>query len=292
MSNILPLIVIVGSTASGKTSAAIELAKRYGGEIICADSRTVYRGMDIGTAKPTTKERSGVTHWGLDLVEPGERFTVVDFQIYANNKIREIRDRGHIPIMVGGTGLYVNAVIFDYHFPSLAGQGDRESLMQKTVDELKKYCGENNIIMPRDVRNKRRIIGQIERNSAHSEREARPADDTIIVGIATDIEQIRTRIAARSEQLFDHGVVEEAIRLGKKYGWESEAMTGNIYPLVREHLEGNLSLDAVVEKFVILDRHLAKRQMTWLRRNPYIEWCGLDDVARYAGEYLATEYNL
>src|SRR4051812_9831711 len=118
----LPLIVIVGPTASGKTALAIEIAKLFNGEIICADSRTIYRGMDAGTAKPTTRERSIVPHWGLDLVEPGDSFSVADFKSYALNKITEIRARNHIPLLVGGSGLYVDAVLFDYQFGGRANK--------------------------------------------------------------------------------------------------------------------------------------------------------------------------
>src|SRR5688500_6881598 len=114
----LPLIVIVGPTASGKTALSIEIAKQYNGEIICADSRTVYKGMDIGTAKPTPEERQGIPHWGLDLVQPNEDFSAADFKVYALQKIIEIRARNRTPILVGGTGLYIDAVIFDYEFGS------------------------------------------------------------------------------------------------------------------------------------------------------------------------------
>lgn len=113
-----PLIVITGPTASGKTASAIQLAQLVGGEIICADSRTVYRGMDIGTAKPTLAEQAGVPHWGLDLVSPDERFTLYDFQQYAYAKIAEIRGRGHTPMLVGGSGLYISAVIYHYDLAS------------------------------------------------------------------------------------------------------------------------------------------------------------------------------
>ena len=101
----LPLVVIVGPTASGKTALAIKLAEQCGGEIICADSRTVYKEMDVGTAKPTAAEQHQVPHWGLDLVRPDQRFTAADFKLYAEQKIKEIRERGHIPFVVGGTGL-------------------------------------------------------------------------------------------------------------------------------------------------------------------------------------------
>jgi tRNA dimethylallyltransferase len=132
MATRLPLIVIVGPTASGKTSLSIRLAKEFGGEIISADSRAIYRLLDIGTAKPSFPEREGVPHWGIDLVNPDERFTVSEFKLYTTEKIEEIRRRGNIPFLVGGTGLYVNATIYDYQFPP--GGNDiarRETLMKK-----------------------------------------------------------------------------------------------------------------------------------------------------------------
>ena len=116
----LPLIVILGPTASGKTSYAIELARRVDGEVICADSRTVYRDMNIGTAKPTVEEQGAIPHWGLDLVEPDERFTLYDFQQYAKAKMVEIRSRNHVPMLVGGSGLYIRSALYDYKFEEKA----------------------------------------------------------------------------------------------------------------------------------------------------------------------------
>ena len=109
-------LIILGPTGSGKTGVSIKLAKRLNGEIISADSRAIYKGMDIGTAKPSREEQDGVPHYGLDLVEPGERFTVADWKAYAEEKIAEIKSRGKLPIIVGGTGLYIDALIYDYHF--------------------------------------------------------------------------------------------------------------------------------------------------------------------------------
>lgn len=235
-----PLIVITGPTASGKTSAAINLAKKYNGEIICADSRTIYRGMDIGTAKPTPEDQALVPHHGLDLVEPGERFTVADFQQYARLKIEDIRRRGKVPFLVGGTGLYIDAILFGYGF------------------------SENN-------------------------DRAVPIDNIIAVAIATGKSILRNQIVKRAEQLFEQGVVEEAILLGKKYGWDNPAMTGNVYPLVKQHLEGDLDRSAIVDKFITLDRRLAKRQLTWLRRNPYLIWVTLSETEEYITSRLRRE---
>ena len=124
----MPILVILGPTGSGKTGVSIELAKALNGEIVSADSRAIYKGMDIGTAKPSIEERQGVPHYGLDLVEPGERFTVADWKSYAESKIKNIEARGKTPIIVGGTGLYIDALIYDYHFHGPTGHkiGDIE----------------------------------------------------------------------------------------------------------------------------------------------------------------------
>lgn len=285
----LPLVVIVGPTASGKTSLAIELAEKFGGEIICADSRTIFKGMNIGTAKPTHEEQARVPHWGLDLIEPNTRYTAADFKQYAEQKINEIRSRGHIPFLVGGTGLYIDAVIFNYQFGNDANQELRAKLESFTIEQLHKYCEDNNIPLPENKLNKRYVIRAIEKNGQVTERKPRPLSTSIIVGIATEKMILRERIEKRIEQLLEDGVVDEAILLGKKYGWDSEAMTGNIYPLVRQYLDGTLTLEDFKAKSTTVDWRLAKRQLTWLRRNPYIEWRNLADAKAYLSERLAKE---
>jgi tRNA dimethylallyltransferase len=285
-----PLIVIVGPTASGKTSLALELAEQFKGEIICADSRTVYNGMDIGTAKPTLEEQARIPHWGLNLVEPGERFTAADFKRYATKKIEEIRKRGHTPFLVGGTGLYIDAVIFDYKFGSPVDEKLREKLSTFSIDELQTYCKNNNIELPENTKNKRYLIRMIERSGTVVKRTESPISTSIIVGIATNPDELRTRIEGRSEQLFENGVVGEATKLGKLYGWNNEAMTGNIYPLVHSYLRKEISYEEMKEKITTLDWRLAKRQLTWLRRNPHIIWLSLDDAKVYLAQQLANEH--
>lgn len=284
---VAPLIVITGPTASGKTSLAIELAKRYSGEIICADSRTVYRGMDIGTAKPTIEERRGVPHWGLDLVEPDHSFSVAQFKDYAVQKIAEIRARGKVPFLVGGTGLYIDAVIFDFQFGTKADESMRQRLSRMSVEQLQDYCVKNNVNLPENRRNKRYLMRAIERCNHDNTRNSTPDKQTIVVGIATKKELLRTRIESRAEQLFSGGVVKEATMLGEIYGWESEAMTGNIYPLVRHYLRGEIDDDELVRQFIISDWRLAKRQLTWLRRNPFIMWADLASAEHYLSGLLA-----
>jgi len=257
-----PLVVIVGPTASGKTALAIRLAKRYDGEVICADSRTVYRDMDIGTAKPTPEEQADVPHWGLDMVDPGQRFTAADFKQYALRKVAEIKARGRIPFIVGGAGLYIDGVLFDYEFGEGYDPTRRSQLEALTIEKLYDYCHDNNITLPGNDRNKRYIIRAIEQESINKKRKH------------------------RSEQMLANGVVDEAIILGKKYGWKNEAMTGNVYPLVKSYLEGQITYDDIKDKNTTLDWQLAKRQMTWFRRNPYIYWGDGEQIYRYVASVL------
>lgn len=283
-----PLIVIVGPTASGKTALAIELAEQLDGEIICADSRTIYKYMNIGTAKPTAGERARVPHWGIDLVEPNERYTVADFKRYAEQKIEEIRERGKVPFLVGGTGLYIDAVIFDYQFGERASEERRRELEALSLEQLNEYCIKNNINLPENQHNKRYVIRAIEQRGINTRRRDTPIEHVIIVGIATEATILRTRIEHRAEQLFKNNVVEEAMILGAKYGWDNQSMTGNIYPLVNLYRKGELTLDQIKERFTTLDWQLARRQMTWFKRGKHIKWLSLEDAKLYIDALLAN----
>lgn len=283
----LPLIVIVGPTASGKTSLAIDLAEAYGGEIICADSRTIYRYMDIGTAKPTADEQARVPHWGIDLADPGESFSAADFKQYALQKINEIRARGHVPFLVGGTGLYIDSVVLDYNFGTKSDPVFRAKLEDQSLDELYKYCYNNNMSLPENYKNKRYVIRAIEGHNSDKKRRLTPIDNTIVVGIATDKVTLQMRIAQRFEQMLENGVVEETTMLGKKYGWTVEAMKSNIYPLIRDYSDNKISIDNVRKAILTADWHLAKRQLTWLRRNKFIQWFDLEEARNYLSAQLA-----
>lgn len=283
----LPLVVITGPTASGKTLLAIRLAKQYNGEIICADSRTIYRDMNIGTAKPTMTEREVVPHWGLDLVSPGETFSAAQFKEYALQKISEIRSRGCLPFLVGGTGLYIDAVIFNFQFGDPPDSALRRELEKRTVAELQYYCFIHNIKLLENNKNKRYLIRSIEQKNRYNRGESVMQGNNIVVGIATNKKTLRTRIVLRSEQLFSNNVVGEAMMLAQKYGWDNEAMTGNVYPLVREFLNKNITESELKRQFVVADWQLAKRQMTWLRRNPFIMWATLDSAEHYLSQLLA-----
>jgi tRNA dimethylallyltransferase len=292
MATRLPLIVIVGPTASGKTSLSIRLAKEFGGEIISADSRAIYRLLDIGTAKPSFPEREGVPHWGIDLVNPDERFTVSEFKLYTTEKIEEIRRRGNVPFLVGGTGLYVNATIYDYQFPP--GGNDiarRETLMKKGLGELYDYCKKHNIKLPENKKNKRYVVNNILRNGENPKRKHELLEDTIVVGIATEKSRLKQRIQMRAKQMFSPELYDEAVCAGKIYGWNSEAMTGNIYPLIRQIVAGEMTETEAMERFAVLDWQLAKRQLTWFRRDSNIRWLSLDDAYTYLAHHLSELNN-
>lgn len=262
----LPLIVILGPTASGKTAYAIRLARLIGGEVICADSRTVYRGMDIGTAKPTEPERAGVPHWGLDLIEPDQRYSLYDFQRYATAKIAEIRQRQHVPLLVGGSGLYINSVIYDYR---LAG-GDydpttRAKLEKLPPDELRQLAIKQGTKLPRDLDNKRRLIRSLERGGV-SNNCGYLSRQTVVIGIAVDKEKLSQRISERAEQMLERGLVDETDRLIARYGMV-EPLRRNAYGVVAKYLTGQIYEAELIEQISTKDRQLAKKQLTWWR-NP------------------------
>lgn len=289
MATIRPLIVIVGPTASGKTSLAIDVAKKYDGEVICADSRTVFREMNVGTAKPSLEEQASVRHWGLDLTAPGERFTAAAFQAYATEAIADIRSRGKLPIIAGGTGLYIDGLIFDYRYPEEPTDDDRKMFEAMSTEELHKYCLDNDLELPFNDKNKRHLIRTALQAGAEQGRRDSLLPDTWVFGIVTEKAVLQERIRVRTEHMFEDGVVEEAKQLGKKYGWDSEAMTGNIYPLIHAYLKGECSEQEVVDTFMTRDWQLAKRQMTWFRRNPMIAWGNRGDILRRIDELFTAE---
>ncbi|MDO4868289.1 MAG: tRNA (adenosine(37)-N6)-dimethylallyltransferase MiaA [bacterium] len=274
------VVVITGPTASGKTSLAIKLAKLFDGEIISADSRAIYKDIDIASAKPTIKEREGIVHWGFDLVEPGECFTAADFKEYAYEKIDDILDRGKIPFLVGGTGLYIDSVIHDYEFGGRVNEKIRNDLNKKSIEELQDYIFHHKIRPPENYQNKRYLVRSIEKSKTEKSRRCVKNNNYnfIVVGITTERNELRKRIFERNEQFFSTGIITETKKLAQKYGWESEAMTTNAYPLIREYLAGELTKSKLIEKMSTRDWRLAKRQITFMKRNKIIKWLSLLDA--------------
>ena len=238
-------LVILGPTGSGKTGVSIELAKALDGEIISADSRAIYKGMDIGTAKPNKEEQQGIPHFGLDLVAPDQRFTVADWKAYAEQKIAEIKARGCLPIVVGGTGLYIDALIYDYHFKGPTGAK----------------------------------IGDIEQKSCSDRQEIK--GNYLLIGIKTEPVELRTRLKERLNKMFTQPLFDETKKLVQTYGWGSQAMKSDVYEYAWKYLNHELTLDQAKEQCFYEDWHLAKRQITWFKRNPHITWLELPAVYTY-----------
>lgn len=254
-------VVILGPTASGKTGVSIDIAREIerralsspkgesagftGVEIISADSRAIYRGMDIGTAKPSLEEQAGIKHWGIDLVNPGERFTVADWKSYAEAKIREIRGQGKLPMVVGGTGLYIDALIYDYKFSEQA---------KRTQNDRNGDCAK-----------------------------------FLIIGVKWKPEDLKARITERVNKLFTQELYAETEKLVQKYGWDNQAMKSNIYQFAWGYMNGDYSLEKAKELCVYDDWHLAKRQLTWFKRNKKINWLPLDEIRPYVIKCIQDE---
>ncbi len=281
-----PLLVLTGPTASGKSSLAMKLAQVYDGEIICADSRTVYKGMDIGTAKPSKHDQKKIRHHLLDIVEPNEKFTVYDFQRLARNAIEDIYSRGRIPFLVGGTGLYIDSVILDYELGREADESLRKELEELSIDTLQKMIIKQRLVMPNNMLNKRHLIRCIENAGYSTSRKSSPDGNVIVVAISTEKSELLSKISFRIEGMLTAGIIPETEKLLQQYGNQCEAMKGNIYSLVQRYVQQELSLDELKEQAKTQDWHLAKRQLTWLRRHDFVHWQSIKNAESFIGNAL------
>ena len=268
---VAPLIVIVGSTASGKTALALDIAEKFAGEIICADSRTIYKGMNIGTAKPTAEERARVPHHCIDLINPDEAFSAADFKQCALEAIQDIHRRGKVPILVGGTGLYVDAVLFDYQFGEQADPVLRAELSTKTVEELQECIRQYGYVMPENKQNKRYLVRVIERRGDAGGRSVF-RQNTVVIGLGVDRDVLRTRITNRVDAMLQNGFIEECRELSAKFPAESLGFLAPGYKAFMPYMRGECTLEQARDVFVRGDVRLAKRQQTWFRRNESIQW--------------------
>lgn len=274
------VIFILGPTASGKTSVAIELAKRIGGEIISADSRAFYTGMDIATAKPSIKERQGIKHWGIDLINPGKKYSIAEFKVYCEEKITDIKSRRLIPIVVGGSGLYADSVIFNYDLKSRKPkEDDADAKLQKlSVFELQELIKKKGIGSPENYKNKRYLIRWLENNGEMGEDRDEINPDYLVFGVYTKRDELKERIKLRIDKLFNQELIDEYISLNNAYPGALESITTNYYPIIKRYLNKEINLNEAKELAYYADWHLAKRQLTWLKRNKYIKWYKKDEI--------------
>lgn len=272
MSTRTPLICIVGQTASGKSSLALRIAQQWNGEIICADSWTIRREVDVGTAKPTAEERLLVPHHLLDVVGPEEDFNAALFKDLALQAIEDISARGKLPIMVGGTGLYIDSVIYDYSFSSVGDPSGRARLNSLSLPELlKEIDGLEIELGDVDTRNKRRLIRLIETNGAKPTRK-KLRSRTLLLGIQIPSDELKKHIAGRLDTMFSAGLENEVRQLSEQYGWDCEALKGIGYIQWKGYFLGTENHDQVRLKILQATVNLAKRQRTWFQQNKSIHW--------------------
>lgn len=277
------LITIVGPTASGKTDLVLGLAELFSGEIVCADSRTIYRGMNIGTAKPTAEERERVPHHLLDVVDPGERLSAGVFKALAEAAINDIWARGKVPFLVGGSGLYIDVVLFDYQFPGQADPERRAQLEMMNDDELRELlAAEDPEAFARvDLANRRRVIRAIETAGQERGRANTIRPRTLVLGMPVNKKVIQDRIEKRIEKMLEKGFIEEVRVIGTTYGRDSEALDVIGYRAFKEVVFGDKTVEQGKSDFARGDMLLVKKQLTWFKRNPDIRW--LEDPAEAEG---------
>ncbi len=282
-----PLLAIVGETASGKSSMAMALAKRFNGELICADSWTVYKGFDIGTAKPSSEDQRRVRHHLLDVAEPEQGFSAVLFQKLAREVIADIEARNKLPILVGGTGLYIDSVIFSYEFLPPPSPQLRAELNALSLDEVVERANRLGLDLTSiDARNKRRVIRLIE-NNGQLPGKGPLRENTLILAIDTDRENLKERIAARVDAMLAAGLEDEVRQLSEKYGWNVEPMKGISYSEWQPYFAGVHDLEQTKQRIIKDTLDLAKRQRTWFKRNKAINYlCNTDEAVELTTTFL------
>lgn len=285
-----PLVAIVGQTGSGKSALAMRLAEHFGGEIIAADSRTVYVGMDIGTAKPSAAEQARVRHYGLDVVGPGQKFNAFNFKRLAVGAIEDIGRRGKLPFLVGGTGLYVDAVLFDYAFRSAPDPLMRAQLEGLSVAELQRSVLAAGFALPENSSNPRHLMRILESGTAtRQQRLLRPR--TLVIGLQLSPDELLGRLKQRAKQMLDDGLLNETRQLVSRYGVEAEALRAPAYKAALLYLQGNITESQVGDAIVANDLKLAKRQRTWFKRNECIHWLSYRDAFTKSVELITTLLN-
>lgn len=287
------VIVICGPTASGKTALSIELAKQINGEIVSADSMQIYKDMNIGTAKPTKEEMQGVKHYLIDFVSPDERYSVADYKQEAKKAIRKILKKGKVPIVVGGTGLYVDSLIFEIEYPNMEFDEEYREKLEKEVEEnglegLYEKAKEidNEAIKKISKNDKKRILRILEiyhatgKNKTDQEKESRKKEiefDYKVYALKWDREKLYERINKRVDIMLEQGLIEEVKKVYEKYNEFPTAMQGLGYKEVVEYLENNITKEEMIEKIKQETRRYAKRQITWFRKNKQTIWLNAED---------------
>lgn len=282
------VIVICGPTASGKTALSIELAKRIEGEIVSCDSMQIYQEMDLGTAKPTKEETQGIQHHLIDFVSPDERYSVADYKKDAKRAIKEILQKGKTPIVVGGTGLYIDSLIYEIEYQNIEFDETYREELEKQVQEkgLEELYQQAKKIDPEAIqkiskKDKKRILRILEiyhatgKNKTEQEKESRKKEveyDYQVYALNWERDKLYERINKRVDMMMEQGLIEEVEEIYHKYDKFPTAMQGLGYKEVVEYLEGKTTKEEMTEKIKQETRRYAKRQLTWFRKNKQTIW--------------------
>lgn len=282
------IIAVAGPTASGKTALSVKIAKELGGEVVSCDSMQIYKGMDIGTAKPSLEERCGVPHHMIDIISPDEKYNVVSYKRDAEAAIDDILKRGRVPVLAGGTGLYMDSVLSNTAFSENSSFSVARERLEKLFEEKgREYIFEMlEKIDPEAAEkihpnNTRRVIRALEiyettgktLTQANIESKRPEKYESLVIGLMWDRETLYERINERVERMMAEGLLKEVETLRKK-GMKAEytSMQAIGYKELFEYFEGNCTLEEAKEKIKQESRRYAKRQMTWLKRNKKINW--------------------
>lgn len=287
------VLVIIGPTAVGKTKLSIELAKRLNGEIISGDSMQIYRGMDIGTAKITMQEMEGIPHYLMDIKDPDESFSVAEFQELVRAKIAEINGRGKLPMIVGGTGLYIQSVIYDYQFSEAPADETLRTKFEERAKEIGNEALHHELsqIDPKSAsqihpNNVRRTIRALEiyyrtgKTMSQTQEVQQPEQlyDTALVGLTMDREKLYDRINLRVELMVEQGLMKEVQKLYDQGLRDCQSIQAIGYKEIYEYLDGHISFNEAIENLKKNSRHYAKRQLTWFRNKMDVQWFDMTDT--------------
>ncbi|MGE1105343.1 tRNA (adenosine(37)-N6)-dimethylallyltransferase MiaA [Bacillus wiedmannii] len=279
--------VIIGPTAVGKTKLSIDLAKALNGEIISGDSMQIYRTMDIGTAKVTKEEMDGIPHYMVDIKNPEDSFSVAEFQERVHKHIREITERGKLPIIVGGTGLYIQSVLFDYQFTDDAGDTIYREQMEKLalergVEYVHKKLQEVDPESAERIHanNVRRVIRALEIFHTTGEKMSDQLEkqenellyDVSLIGLTMDREMLYDRINLRVDIMMDQGLLEEVEGLYNRGIRDCQSIQAIGYKEIYDYFEDRVSLEEAVSQLKTNSRRYAKRQLTWFRNKMDVTW--------------------
>jgi len=277
------LIVILGPTSSGKTDLSIKLAKKFNGEIVSADSRQIYKGMDIGSGKVTKKEMAGIPHYLLDVANPKRRFSVAQYQKLAIKVVKDIQKRGKIPFLVGGTGFYIQSIVDGIIIPEVKPDWKlREKLEKLTTEQMFEKLEELDPKRAKliDLHNPRRLVRALEivLKTGHpvpqfNESKASTKFDVLQIGVTKSKNELKNRIEKRvTKRLENNAMINEIKKLHKTLSWKRLEEFGLEYRFVAQYLQNKISYEEMKDRIKIESGQYAKRQMTWFKRDARIKW--------------------